>query len=264
MMKHLRLISLFIRAAFQAELAYRINFWIALLYSTQNLFVAVVGLQVLFNQVEAIRGWNYASTLSLLGVYLTISALRMLCLGPSLESMAGMDGELWTGRFDFTLLRPVDVQFLASFRQWRPFALVDLAFGLAVIARALALSSGDLTAARVGLFFLALLAGVLLIYALLLAFTGLVFWSPGLLFTWVLDAILQLARYPVGIYPNWLRFLLTWAIPVGLITTVPAEALTGRASAAAVIGALAFAVLALLGASLLFRGGVRRYASASS
>ena len=75
-MKYFRLIVLFIRNAFQAELAYRINFWIALLYSVQNLFVAVVGLQVLFGQVQTIRGWDYASTLALLGVYLTISALR--------------------------------------------------------------------------------------------------------------------------------------------------------------------------------------------
>ena len=36
--------------------------------------------------------------------------------GPSLESVAGMDGEVWTGKYDFTLLRPLDQQFLISFR----------------------------------------------------------------------------------------------------------------------------------------------------
>ncbi len=260
--QYIRLIGLFIRAAFQAELAYRVTFFVALLYSVQNLFVAVMGLNVLFGQVRSLRGWDYPSALALLGVYLTISALRWVCLGPSLESLSGMDGELWTGRFDFTLLRPVDVQFLASFRQWRPFALIDLALGLAVIARAAVL--GGINGSTAIAFFLALLAGAALIYAVLLAFTALVFWSPGLLFTWVFDAILQLARYPVGIYPNWMRALLTWAVPVGLITTLPAEALTGRAALGPVRASLLFAAAALVGASALFRAGVRRYASASS
>lgn len=263
-MKYIRLIGLFIRAAVQAELAYRANFWINLLTSALNLVTAVVGLQVLFGQVQAIRGWDFAATLALLGVYLVISALRQVCLGPSLESLAGMDGELWTGRFDFTLLRPVDVQFLASFRAWRPFALIDLGLGLAVLVWAVVQAGGALTLPRVGVFCLALAAGVILIYALLLAFSALVFWAPGFLFTWVFDALIQLARYPVGIYPNGLRWLLTWLVPVGLITTLPAEALAGRAALPAVLGGLVFALAALAAASALFRGGVKRYASASS
>lgn len=263
-MKYLRLIALFIRAAVQQDIAYRANFAIHLLYTTINLAMAVVALDVLYSQVQSVQGWNYASTLALLGVYLTVSALRQVCLGPSLEAMAGMDGELWTGRLDFTLLRPVNAQFLASFRQWQPFALLDLALGLAVVVRAVLVSGGALTAERLALFLLAMLAGMLLLYALLLAFTALVFWNPGLLFTWVFDAIFQLARYPVGIYPAWLRVLLTWAVPVGLITTLPAEALTGRAGWLGVGLSLALAVALLVGATLLFQTGLRKYASASS
>ena len=37
---------------------------------------------------------------------------------------------------------------------------------------------------------------------------------------------MQMARYPVGVYPGWLRMVLTWIIPVGLMTTLPAQALT--------------------------------------
>jgi ABC-2 type transport system permease protein len=263
-MRYLRLIGLFIRAAVQQEMAYRVNFWIHLLHSSLNLFTAVIGLRVLFGQVQAVRGWDFPATLALLGIYLTVSALRQVCLGPSLDSLAGMDGEMWTGRFDFTLLRPVDIQFLASFRQWQPFALLDLSFGLAVIAYALTAAGASLTPERVLLFTLAMAAGVALVYAVLLAFSALVFWSPGLLFTWVFDAIFQLARYPVGIYPPWLRMLLTWAVPVGLITTLPAEALTGRADPLMIAASLGIAAAAVTAASLLFRTGARRYASASS
>jgi ABC-2 type transport system permease protein len=218
---------------------------------------------VLFGQVESIRGWDLPSTLALLGVYLMVGALRGLFLGPSLDALAGMDGEVWTGQFDFTLLRPVDAQFLASFRHWRPFALIDLALGLVVVGIAVARLGQSLPLAQLASFLVAMVAAVTILYATLLLFCTLVFWSPGL-FTWIFDSLFQMARYPVGIYPGWLRFALTWIVPVGVMTTVPATALSGGLTAGVLAGAVALALLFLVGASLLFRLGLRRYASASS
>ena len=125
-MYYLRLIRSFFRASMQDEMAHRSNFWIGLLHSALNLVTGVLGVAVLFGQVDSINGWDFASTLAILGIYLTVGALRGLFIGPSLDTLAGMDGEVWTGKFDFTLLRPVDVQFQASFRHWRPFRLLDL------------------------------------------------------------------------------------------------------------------------------------------
>jgi ABC-2 type transport system permease protein len=229
-----------------------------------NLGVGVLGVIVLFGQVETIRGWNLASTLALLGVYLIVGALRGLFIGPSLDALAGMDGEVWTGQFDFTLLRPVDTQFLVSLRHWRPLALIDLALGLSVLGVAVAQLSQALTPARLIAFLIALNAGVVILYAILLACTSLIFWSPGFLFTWVLDAVFQMARYPVGLYPGWLRLVLTWIVPVGIMTTVPTQALTGDLAVEMLIGSGALATALLIGASALFRSGLRRYASASS
>jgi ABC-2 type transport system permease protein len=204
------------------------------------------------------------ATLALLGIYLMVSALRGLFIGPGLEALSGMDGEIWSGRFDFTLLRPVDTQFLVSVRKWRLFALLDLLLGLAVLGIAISRLGFSLSFGQVFTFLVTLLAGVLILYAILLAFAGLVFWSPGVLFTWVFDGIFQLARYPLGMYPGWLRLVLTWVIPVGVITTVPAEALTGALTAQGLAGSLLLALLLMVGASLFFHHGLRRYASASS
>ena len=263
-MHYLRLVRHFAAASTQNELAYRANFWISLLHSLLNLGTGVLGVYVLFEQIETIRGWSLPSTLALLGVYLTIDALRKLFIGPSLDALAGMGGEIWTGQFDFTLLRPVDVQFLVSLRHWRPLALVDLALGAGVLTVATAQLDQALTPARLVTFLIALGAGVTILYAVLLAFAGLLFWSPGFFFTWVFDGVFQMARYPVGLYPGWLRLLLTWVVPVGVMTTVPAQALSGELSVGTLAGGVALAVALLVGASALFRVGLRRYASASS
>jgi ABC-2 type transport system permease protein len=263
-MCYLRLIRRFAEASAQNEMAYRANFWISLLHSLLNLGTGVVGVTVLFGQVGTVHGWDYPATLALLGVYLTVDALRGLFIGPSLDALAGLGGEIWSGQFDFALLRPVDVQFLASFRHWRPLALIDLALGLGVLGTAVVKLETPLTLARTATFLIALGAGVTILYAILLAFTSLVFWSPALLYTWIFDAVFQMARYPVGLYPGWLRLALTWVVPVGVMTTVPAQALTGELSAGMLIGSVALATALLVGASALFRFGLRRYASASS
>jgi len=113
-------------------------------------------------------------------------------------------------------------------------------------------------------FLLSLSFGEIIMYAILLGFSGLVFWSPGFLFTWIFDALFQLARFPVGLYPGWLRMVLTWVIPVGIMTTFPAQALAGSLTTRFLLIEILASIIFLIGTSILFRAGIKRYASASS
>ena len=261
---YLSIIWHFLRASLQQELAYSTNFLISLFYSLLGLVTGILGIAVLFSQVEQIGGWTFASTLSILGVYMTLSALRGLFISPSLDALAGIEGDVWTGNFDYQILRPIDIQFTASFRQWRPFALIDLFLGVGVIGVAISQLPNTLTATQIVAFVASLLLGLLVLYSLLLTFAGLVFWSPGFLFGWVFDGIFEMARYPVNLYPGWIRLILTWIVPLGVMTTVPVRALTGVLTPGLFIGSLLMAIGFFVGATILFRTGLRRYASASS
>jgi ABC-2 type transport system permease protein len=260
----LNLIKSFIRVSVQQDVSYRANFWINLLHSLLNLTVAILAILVLFAQIKDLNGWDLSATLGLVGVYLTVSALRGLFIGPSLEALVGLGQEIWSGQFDFTLLRPVNTQFLVTFRIWRLYALLDLILGAAVIVYAVTSNPLTIVWLQWLYFFLAMIAAVVTLYAILLAFSALVFWSPGFLFTWVFDALFQLARYPIGIYPPLLRLLLTWIIPIAIITTVPAQALNGQSDLVSVAIAIGVAAILFLFASWIFQKGIKRYHSASS
>jgi ABC-2 type transport system permease protein len=263
-MVYLRLIDQFIRASIQEEVSYRANFWINLLHSLLNLATGILGVYVIFGQIETLHGWSFSGTLAVLGVYLTIQALRDLFIGPSLDALAGMDGEVWSGNLDFTLIRPVNIQFLASFRRWHLFALFDLLLGLGVLVFAMGRLNEVLTLTNIAMFLLTLISGAGILYAILLAFSALVFWSPGVMFMWIFDGIFQLARFPLGLYPGWVRLVLTWIIPVGVITTIPAQALIGGLTINQLSISLLAAMVLILCASLFFKAALRRYASASS
>ena len=264
MTHYLRLIRRFIAVSFQHELAYRSNFLIGALHSLLNFATGLLGLTIIFGQVETVNGYAFDSTLAVLGVYLTMSALRGLFISPSLDALAGMDGDLWQGRFDFTLLKPVDTQFLASFRHWRPFALFDLLLGIGVLVAAVSRLVSTPTAVDLFTFLIAMIAALLALYAILLFFAGLLFWSPGFLYTWIFDGIFQLARYPVGLYPGALQLLLTWVVPIALITTIPAQALNSTLAPGRLTVVFLFTLFLVAAATLTFRAGLRRYASPSS
>jgi ABC-2 type transport system permease protein len=263
-MRYLRLTFMFIQASAQQELAYRANFWIHLLNALLNLGTGVLGVSVLFSQITDLHGWTYQAALALLSVYLLMEALRSLVVAPSFEALAGMEGEIDRGLFDFTLLRPVNTQFYISLRHWNLFSLLDLGLALGVLAYALTRPGQTFSLAQVGTFIIALLAGLAVLYAILLAFASLNFWSPGFLFTWVFDAVFQMARYPVELYPGWLQLALTWVVPVGVMTTIPARALNGTLPTATLAGSVALALLLVSAASIFFHISLRRYNSASS
>jgi ABC-2 type transport system permease protein len=263
-MHYLRLIGQFMCASIIEEVSYRVNFWINLLHSLLNLATGVLGVYVVFGQIDTLHGWSFSGTLMVLGVYLTVQALRNLFIGPSLDALAGMDGEVWSGALDFTLLRPVNIQFLASVRRWHFFSLLDLVFGIGVLVYAMTELNQTLSLIHLIMFLLTLFSGVSILYAILLVFSALVFWSPGLMSMWIFDGVFQLARFPLGLYPAWVRLILTWVIPVGIITTLPAQALTGGLSLNYLLLSLAMGLILIFSASLFFKAALHRYTSASS
>ena len=147
---------------------------------------------------------------------------------------------------------------------WKPLSLLDVVVGVAIVASSvvelrIAADWYDLVSFSVGL-----LAGATLMYSLVLALASLMFWKTDFLFTWLLRPMVQLARFPVSLYPSGVRLLLTWVVPVGFLTTVPAEMLIGRTSPGMVAISVSVAVGAAGLSAFIFRIGLRRYSSASS
>jgi hypothetical protein len=59
---YMRLLNVFIRAAFQQEAAFRTNFVVNLLNTALNAIIGVAGVMVLYSQVDAIQGWTFPQT----------------------------------------------------------------------------------------------------------------------------------------------------------------------------------------------------------
>jgi ABC-2 type transport system permease protein len=137
--------------------------------------------------------------------------------------------------------------------------------GLALIGWALVQNGQALSAGGVALAVALLVAGGLILYSLWFLLAGLSIWFVKVWnATEVLRYTLVAGRYPISAYPPALRVVFTLVLPVAFLTTVPAEALLGRASAAWALGSLAAAAISLVGTRLFWQFALRHYTSASS
>jgi ABC-2 type transport system permease protein len=169
------------------------------------------------------------------------------------------------GTLDFTLMKPVDAQVMVSVRQMQIWKLIDFALGAGLLVVAL-IQLGALFGVTQALTFgIALVAGGVIVYSFWMMLATLSFWFVRIENILVIfESMYEAGRWPVGIYPGWLRFMLTFLVPVAFAVTVPAEALTARLTLETLAGAVALAAVLLVVSRVFWRYGVRNYTGASA
>jgi ABC-2 type transport system permease protein len=244
------------------ETAYRVNFFVQLFQSLLELGTALAGLAVIFSYTHALGGWRPDEMLALVGVYFLIGGIISLVIQPG---MSALIESVRDGTLDFTLTKPEDAQLLVSIQRVAVFSLIDLLMGFGVLVAALVRLGKTIGPIQAAEFIGMLLAGSVIVYSFWLVLASLSFWLvrvENLLE--IFQSMFQAGRWPVSLYPGWLRFALTFIVPVAFATTVPAEALTGRLGGWTLWGAVGLAVLLFAVARLVWRLGLRRYSGASA
>ncbi|HSB88889.1 MAG TPA: ABC-2 family transporter protein [Anaerolineales bacterium] len=261
-MSLLRLLWIFFRVGVMGELAYRVNFIVRLFQSLLELGTALAGLAVVFAYTDNLGGWRPDEIVALVGVYFLVGGLIGLVIQPSMEAFIESVRE---GTLDFTLTKPEDAQLLVSLRDVEIWELIDVILGFGVLTVALVRLGEQVGAGQAAVFAVMLLAGAAIVYSFWLMLATLSFWFVRVENILVIfQSMYEAGRWPISLYPGWLRFGLTFLVPVAFAVTVPAEALTGRLDTTTLLGALALAALLLLGSRLFWRAGLRRYSGASA
>ena len=261
-MQPLRVAWTFFKIGLLNEFAYRANFYLQLVQSGAAVAGAVGGLLVVFGHTDTLGGWGPNEVLAVIGVYLLMAAAMGGVIEPSMEKLMQ---DVRQGTLDYTLTKPGEAQFLISVAEIRVWRLVDVALGLVVLGVAVARRGAAVGLVDGVLFLLMLLAGGAIVYGFLLTLAAVSFWFirvENILA--IFSDVYQTARWPIGIYPQWLRFILTFVMPVAIAVTVPAEAVVGRLTGGRAALALSVAAAALAVSRLVWRRGLKRYSGASA
>jgi ABC-2 type transport system permease protein len=154
---------------------------------------------------------------------------------------------------------------LVSVREVRIWQVVDLVSGSIVLGVGLSEIAAGVGFVDALAFAVALLLGALMIYCFWLVIATVAFWVVNM---WTVvelfDGVFQTGRWPVGIYPGWLRYSVTFLVPIAFAVTVPAEAVTSRLDAETLALAAGFAAVLFAGTRWFWRFGLRSYTGASA
>jgi len=259
--RYLRLLALFFRTELAYELEYRTNLALELLQMVVIITTSVGAVLVLFNYTTVLNGWDLGAMLVLLGCFYLVQGFGEFVLQPSFEKFME---HVRLGTLDFVLLKPASAQFLVTMRHFQVVQLAQMGLGAVVVIAGLPRVS-TLGPTEAAAFVVALVCGFTLIYALLLALSTFAFWFVRIdnlmaIYWSFLDA----GRFPVDIYPGWLRVTLSTAVPVGVAVTVPAQAISGRLDVAGLGLLVVGTVAAFFLASWFWRLGLRSYTGASA
>ena len=263
MLHSVRVVRAFLSLGVLNIVQYRTDFFVALVNALVGLVTQLLALSVIFNATADLRGWSADDMLVLVGIHFFISGLIGLVMRPSMQAL--MEG-IRLGTFDFMLTKPADAQLLASAQVVAPQSVTDVVVGLGVLAYAISRLGVTLSLADLGLFLLTLLAGLVIVYSFMLILSTMAFWFVKLDNVLVIFQALfgNAGRWPVTIFPQWLRPVLTFVVPIAFAVTVPAQALTGELTAGTVVLALAVAAAFFAGARVFWLVALRHYTGASA
>jgi len=261
-MNPIKLALTYLRIGVLNEMQYRINFFIQLLQSFISVATGLIGLSLVFGQVNTLAGWSRPELLAVMGVHLLMGGVIRSIIQPNMERL--MD-DVRNGTLDFALTKPADAQTLVSVREFRFWQLVDVIVGMVVIGIAFIQLKGTLGILQLLGFLAALIMGGVMLYCVWLMVTSISFWVIRVQeISNLFEGLYAAGRWPVGIYPDWLRTGLTFLVPVAFAVTVPAEALTNRLSGTSLLFALGMTLLFVILSRGLWRLGLSNYSGASS
>ena len=261
-MRYAKLLAIFFRTSIQTDMEYRADFFTRIIASLLGLITTMGGLMLAYHYTSNIKGWTLPQVLALLAVYYLMNGFIEMFIAPNMRNIMA---QVRDGTLDFVLLKPVNAQFLASFRTINIWQAANILVGAGLVAYSVTKLSLTVGWQEGGAFLVTMASGAVVVYSFWLCLIATTFWFIRVdNIEQIMWQAFEAGRYPIEIYPNWLRTAFTYVVPVAFIITVPAQALAGKIGITAVVSACVVAMSALLAASAFWRFGLKHYTGASA
>jgi ABC-2 type transport system permease protein len=261
-MNTLKLLSSFLKVNIQMSLAYRADTVVNILLNLMWLGWELLSLNIIFSNTTTLGGWGLGELIALLGVFRLVNTLMVALIWPNTEKF---NQSIRDGSMDYTILQPVNNMFLVTFSRITVWRIWDLVLAIVLIVAGINMAGDIITPFTVLTFILLTISGSMIIYSLWIVLIALTFW-----FTkfdnnvTILQALLDSGRYPVTVYPAWLRIIVTFIIPIAVATTVPLQALRGDLDPSRIFLFIVISIVSFWVASKVWKAGLKRYSGASS
>lgn len=245
-----------------ALLEYRSDFATRIFASLMYSVYHVATVLLLTSKVPSAYGWTRSELLLLAATYSVFISIYHIFISRNLDHLAD---EIYYGRLDHILLKPIDSQFSVTLWKIDYVNLVRLIFGLSLsyfLVRSMHIA---LTANIVVEYTMVIFTGVFILYSFWLPFISLTIFNPRL--SNIVSLLFQLssvARYPQEMYARLPVYFFVSLIPLAIIMTTPTKVLLQKFSLGMGLELISVSVILGIFARMVWRYSLRFYTSASS
>ncbi len=243
--------------ALQSAMATRLASFLFLSGKIMRIIFWLVFLLAIKDKINLLAGYNIDQLIVFFLIYNVFDLLGQIFY----RGIYWYRNEIISGNFDFTLLKPLDplFQVLMSHTDWLDFPplIITVVF---LIIKLPAVSPAELL-----IFILMGVIAMVLVTAIhvLVAAIGVMTTEVDHAI-WIYRDLSQMARFPVDIYIEGVRFFLNFIVPIGLIFTVPAKALFGVLSSQWILMTIIFTIAFYWSILKFWHYALKQYSSASS
>lgn len=251
----------------RADLQYRVSFLLFLAASLIINLFDFLGIAVLFSNTETLGDWTLSEVAFLYGSAGVCFGLADLIVG----QIDLLPAKIKDGSFDVVLTRPVNalVNLAASEFTLRRFGKISQAATVLVVS--LVVNDIEWTPGRLLALVMMVISGTVIAMAAWVTTSSIAFWfvntrEAANAFTY--GGNLAIA-YPLHLFDQWLRVLLTYVIPLVFVSYVPALYILDLDTPLNLPDELRWggpvaAIMMVVVARLVWRAGLRRYSSTGS
>lgn len=256
--KYLKVYRRMLKNSFMRDMEYRADFFIVLAHLIVYVFFNVAFYRVIFNNVNSIEGWSFSQMIVLVGTFMIIDSLFMTFM---LANFGDFNSLIRLGELDHYLVKPVDVQFMATLKIAMLKELSSFVIGIFVVSYGL--SAMHFYPTFWGLLIYAFLIGVsmIIIYSFGLILASLIFIFEKIEEVHeVIISFVQFAKIP-DVYRGPIKIVFMLFAPVVFASFVPVGILFGKVPILFLVYYLAITVIFFTLSRLIWKLLLKGYKS---
>lgn len=263
MRRHLKLYSKFLKQYIKTLIEYRADFILGLIGFVFVQAIGVIFIGLIFNTIPSLKGWSFYEILFIYGFA---------------QIPRGIDhvftDQLWIfswktiveGEFDRYLVRPLNPLFQVIVEKFQPDGFGEIIIGTILLITAWSKIGLEVTFGRIVALIFVILCATVIYTAIKLAVTSIAFWVKfAQSYLFMVYQLSTFVKYPVTIYPGWIRGILTFIVPFAFTGYFPAAYILGKGTfVSGVIMTFVVAVISFFVAYRIWLWGMSRYESTGS
>ena len=263
-MNAVKLYCMYVKVFFKSRSEYKVGFFLGILANFYCYLLTFLSFWIVVSRFQSIDGWGFEDMSLLYGLNLFSCAVAGTFVW---YNVFQLEKEINSGRLDLYMTRPMSVLGQLICSRFGDTFLGQIIVTLMFLVNALWKNGGQLSWPLVVYLFLVLAGGIALQAGAMILIGALSFWTmkSEKIGSFYYYDLRSLTHYPLTIYPDWVKIMLTFFAPWAFINYYPALVILGKAKTTAdyVLGLCSPAVGAgVLAVSIFaFHCGMKRYSS---